>query len=164
MMGVTGTGKSTIGMRLAASLKARFVDADDLHSSEAVAAMSQGIPLTDEDRWPWLEAVATVLDEGENIVVACSALKRVYRDCIRDVTGDTVVFVHLTAPANVITTWVRRRSVTTDHFAGTDLLASQFADLEPLGDDERGGRIAVHNYSREGAAVIARAIVDAATP
>ncbi|MFW7413701.1 gluconokinase [Demequina sp. SO4-18] len=162
VMGVTGCGKSTVGMRLAHELKAEFRDGDDLHSEAAVAKMAAGIALTDEDRWPWLEAVATWLEGQDRGVIACSALKRVYRDCIRDVAGEEVVFVHLAAPQSVLEPRVRRRAEHDGHFAPPGLLDSQYAALEPLEPDEIGGTVAVQNYSPEGATLVARSIVDSA--
>lgn len=161
-MGVTGCGKSTVGMRLAHDLKAQFRDGDDLHSAAAVAKMAAGIPLTDEDRWPWLDAVASWLGTQERGIIACSALKRVYRDCIRDVAGESVVFVHLDAPQSVLEPRVRRRAELDGHFAPAGLLDSQYAALEKLDADEKGGRVAVQDYSPEGAALIARAIIESA--
>ncbi|MFN3865633.1 MAG: gluconokinase [Demequina sp.] len=162
VMGVTGCGKSTVGLRLAHDLKAEFQDGDDLHSEAAIAKMAAGIPLLDEDRWPWLDAVATWLEGQDRGIVACSALKRVYRDCIRDVAGDSVVFVHLAAPQSVLEPRVRRRAKLDGHFAPPGLLDSQYAALEPLGPDERGGRVPVQDYAPEGAALVARAIIESA--
>ncbi|MFW2513081.1 gluconokinase [Demequina sp. SO4-13] len=162
VMGVTGCGKTTVGMRLAHELKAEFCDGDDLHSEEAIAKMAAGIALTDEDRWPWLEAVATWLGGQDRGIVACSALKRVYRDCIRDVAGDAVVFIHLAAPQSVLEPRVRRRAEHEGHFAPVGLLDSQYAALEPLAPDEIGGTVAVHDHSPEGATLVARSIVDSA--
>ncbi|MDN4480976.1 gluconokinase [Demequina muriae] len=162
VMGVTGCGKSTVGMRLAHELKAQFCDGDDLHSATAIAKMAAGIALTDEDRWPWLDAVATWLEGQDRGIVACSALKRVYRDCIRDVAGDSVVFVHLAAPQSVLEPRVRRRAEHDGHFAPAGLLDSQYAVLEPLEADELGGKVPVHRHSPEGATLVARAIVESA--
>ena len=162
-MGVTGCGKSTVGMRLAHALRSEFADGDDFHSPEAVAKMSAGTPLEDEDRWPWLDGIGTWLAERDDAVIACSALKRVYRDCIRDVAGDQVVFIHLDARQEALEPRVRKRAQDEGHFAGPGLLDSQYAALERLEDDERGGRIDVERNAPEGAALIARAILDAAS-
>lgn len=160
IMGVAGSGKTTVGLRLAHDLKAQFQDGDELHSEAAIAKMSAGIPLTDEDRWPWLDAVATWLAEQERGIIACSALRRVYRDCIRDVAGDDVVFVHLTAPQAVLE---KRMSQRVGHFFHKDgLLDSQYAALEPLESDEVGGSVGVHNYTPEGVALVGRSIIETA--
>ncbi len=162
VMGVTGCGTSTVGLRLAHDMRLEFADADDLHTDAAKAKMAAGTALTDEDRWPWLDAVATWLADGDRRVIACSALRRVYRDCIRDVAGEDVVFVHLAAPQSVLEPRVRRRAEKDGHFAPPGLLDSQYETLEPLEGDEMGGRVDVENYSPEGAALIARAIIESA--
>ncbi len=132
IMGVAGSGKTTIGKLVAARLGAPFVDADDLHSTAAKAAMHAGHPLDDAERAPWLRRVrdATRAVGDGPVVLACSALKRAYRDVLRDGVPD-LTFVELDVdPA----TLERRLATRTGHFAGTDLLASQLATLE-LGDD-----------------------------
>jgi gluconokinase len=132
LMGVAGSGKTTVGRIVAARLGAPFVDADDLHSAAAIAAMHAGRPLDDADREPWLRRVrAAVAEVGDGpVVLACSALKRAYRDTLRDgVPGLT--FVELDVDA---ATLARRLAARTGHFAGAELLPSQLATLE-LGDD-----------------------------
>lgn len=156
VMGVTGSGKTTLGSRLAQYLGAEFLDGDDLHSPESVAKMAAGIPLTDEDRWPWLERVGQWLAGGESRVVACSALKRAYRDSVRAHAPD-VVFVHPHAPQAILEERVRRRAEETGHFAGPGLLDSQYEVLEQLAADERGAAIDVSEASRDEASVMARA-------
>lgn len=136
-MGVTGCGKSTVGARLAESLGAEFGDADDLHPPENVDKMARGIPLSDDDRRPWLALVGEWLASRDHAVIACSALKRAYRDQLRE-AADGVFFVHLAAPFSAISARIEERTRTTDHFAGVDLLVSQFAALEPLQGDEDG--------------------------
>jgi carbohydrate kinase, thermoresistant glucokinase family len=134
-MGVTGAGKSTIGSALALELGVPFVDADSLHPRANVDKMSAGIPLTDEDREPWLDIVGALLAHAEKgLVVACSALKRAYRERIAGHAPD-VAFIHLTVSA----TELERRLVgRTGHFMPASLLRSQLETLEPLGPDEHG--------------------------
>jgi carbohydrate kinase (thermoresistant glucokinase family) len=161
VMGVTGSGKTTVGMRLADETRAEFADGDEFHSPDAVAKMASNVPLTDDDRLPWLERVGQWLAAGENRVVACSALKRSYRDIIRAYAPDAV-FIELWGDKRLLEDRVRRRSATTDHFAGAGLLDSQFAILENLQPDEIGGSIDVGRYTPEGAVLMARAVLDAA--
>jgi len=137
LMGVSGSGKTAIGRRLAGRLAVPFLDADDLHSPGNLQKMRAGTPLTDADRGPWLQAVAAELvratTETGGIVVACSALKRAYRDRLRAATPSLRV-VHLTAATDVIR---RRLEARTGHFMPAALLDSQLATLEPPGADER---------------------------
>lgn len=131
VMGVSGSGKSTIGEALAATLELPFVDADGLHPPANVALMAAGTPLRDEDRWPWLDAVGAVLARRP-VVVACSALRRIYRDRLREFAPN-VVFVHLDGPAALLSSRVTHR---VGHFMPAALLESQLATLEPPGPDE----------------------------
>jgi gluconokinase len=136
VMGVTGSGKSTVGARLAVSLGCRFVEGDTLHPPENIAKMSAGIPLTDEDREGWLDAIgrqlAAAAARGEGVVASCSALKRRYRDQLRGhVPG--AVFVHLALDA---VTARRRVAGRNGHFMPPSLVDSQFASLEPPAADE----------------------------
>lgn len=134
VMGPSGSGKSVVGAVLATRLDLPFVDADDLHPDENVAKMAAGTPLTDEDRWPWLDIVArTLRDADGGAVVACSALARRYRDRIRAGAPDAV-FVEL----EVTPEELARRMASREHFMPASLLASQLAALEPLGEDEPG--------------------------
>jgi gluconokinase len=133
-MGVSGCGKTSIGMAFAAGAGARFIDGDDLHPAENVAKMARGEPLTDEDRQPWLKQVAAKLAEAEDdVVIGCSSLKRRYRDWIRDGAGGDVTFLHLAGSRDVI---AQRMSERQGHFMPVSLLDSQFAALEPPAADE----------------------------
>ncbi|PKQ25554.1 MAG: gluconate kinase [Actinobacteria bacterium HGW-Actinobacteria-4] len=138
VMGVTGCGKSTVGLLLAHALEVPFVDGDSLHPQANIDKMAQLIPLTDEDRWPWLVDVGAWLAEHRTGgVVACSALKRSYREAIR-ASAPNVVFVHLAAPQQVLEERVRTRAIAEGHFAGPGLLDSQYMALEDLTPDEGG--------------------------
>jgi gluconokinase len=135
VMGVSGSGKSTIGAALAQRLRVPFEDADDLHPPENVAKMASGQALDDDDRYPWLEAVGRWLaDHADGGVIACSALKRKYRDQLRRHAPD-VRFLLLDGTLEVI---ARRQASRPGHFMPTSLLRSQFATLEPLQPDEGG--------------------------
>lgn len=135
VMGVTGSGKSTVGTALAARLGVPFADADDFHSPANVAKMRSGTPLTDDDRRPWLLAIGEWLAEHpDGAVVTCSALKRRYRDTLRE-AAPAITFLHLHGDKATVRERVGSRP---GHFMPTSLVDSQFADLEPLGDDERG--------------------------
>lgn len=136
VMGVAGSGKSTIAALTAGRLGWTFRDADDFHPPENVAKMSAGAPLTDEDRKPWLAAIAAWIDErrtrGEKGVVTCSALKRAYRDVLIGLRED-VRLVYLQGDRALIG---GRMAARRDHFMPTALLDSQFATLEPPQEDE----------------------------
>lgn len=135
VMGVSGCGKSTVATLLAARLGVPYVDADDLHPAANVARMSAGIPLTDDDREPWLDTVAaTLADAPDGVVVACSALRRTYRDSLRAGAPGTVV-VHLDGTPELLAARIGAR---TDHFMPASLLDTQLATLERLADDEPG--------------------------
>ena len=134
VMGVSGAGKSTIGTLIADALNFRFVDADSLHPLANIRKMAAGTPLSDADRWPWLDLVGHELAhaQGRGMVVACSALKRRYRDAIRRQAPDTI-FLHLDGSVEVLSTRLEGRS---GHFMPPALLASQVATLERLESDE----------------------------
>jgi gluconokinase len=133
VMGVSGSGKTVVGQALAADLAWPFFDADDLHPEANVAKMAAGTPLTDADRWPWLDRVASEMavieGRGENAVLACSALRQAYRDRISR-AGD-VRFVHLSGDHDTIAARLAARS---HRYMPPTLLASQFATLEPPQD------------------------------
>lgn len=143
VMGVSGCGKSTVAAALAAELRGVYLDADDFHPSTSVAKMARGVPLTDDDRMPWLEvvgkAMAAATDRGELAVVACSALRRSYRDVLRAAAPDTY-FVQLHGTPELLAARVTARA---EHFMPPSLLASQLALLEPLEADERGAVVSI---------------------
>ena len=137
VMGVAGSGKTSVGTALARRLNWPFVEGDAFHPDANRRKMAGGAPLTDEDRRPWLDAVAAEmrrLDEaGASAVVACSALKRSYRDRLREGARE-VAFVHLTGARELLEVRIRARK---GHFMPPDLLDSQLATLEPPGADEK---------------------------
>ncbi len=136
VMGVSGSGKSTIGTALAHELDVPFVDGDDLHPRANVDKMHAGHPLTDDDRWPWLAQVGRALQAAHEggLVIACSALKRRYREAILR-EEPRALFLHLAASHEVIADRLAHRS---GHFMPPALLDSQFDTLEPLAADEPG--------------------------
>ncbi|WP_328441804.1 gluconokinase [Streptomyces sp. NBC_00444] len=141
VMGVAGTGKSTVGRLLAKRLGIPFAEADDLHPPANITKMSAGIPLDDADRQPWLESIGRRLRErdaaGTGCVVSCSALKRRYRDALRAACPHAF-FLHLTARPELLAERIGHR---TGHFMPEVLLDSQLATLEPLEPDERGAEL-----------------------
>jgi len=130
LMGVSGSGKTTIGTRLAEVLDWDFVDGDDFHPDANVAKMRRGEPLTDEDRWPWLRSIRAFIDErlatNDPAIVACSALKSSYRDVLLD-GAENAHLVYLRGEYDLIR---KRMEARADHFFDADLLDSQFATLE----------------------------------
>jgi gluconokinase len=144
VMGVSGTGKTTVGEELARRLDVTFIEGDSLHPRSNIAKMSAGHPLDDDDRRPWLETLNRLLTfhhaEGVSTVLTCSALRRAYRDTLRHGLPDgSVFFLHLAAPAEVLQTRMERR----EHFMPASLLVSQLDTLEPLGHDEAGAVVDV---------------------
>ncbi|MBV8927662.1 MAG: gluconokinase [Mycobacteriaceae bacterium] len=141
VMGVSGSGKSTVGAALAQRLRVPFADADDYHPAANIAKMAAGQPLDDNDRYPWLERIGEWLAEhSDGGVMSCSALKRKYRDQLRRHCPN-LELLHLSGSGDVI---ARRQATRPGHFMPASLLASQFATLEPLGPDERGIAIDVN--------------------
>jgi gluconokinase len=138
IMGVSGSGKTTIATALSQKLGWSYAEADDFHSTGNIAKMAQGTPLTDDDRWPWLTAIQQWMTaksaNGESTIVTCSALKRSYRDMLAS-AGGNVTFIHLHNDAELIRMRMRKRS---EHFMPESLLTSQMDTLQPLQPDENG--------------------------
>ena len=138
VMGVSGCGKSTVAEGISSTMGLPFAEADRFHPAGNVAKMSAGIPLTDADRWPWLSDLSAWMAEqaaeGRSTVMACSALRRAYRDVLRS-GPPAVQFVHLDGPVDLV---AARMSARTGHFMPAALLTSQAETLEPLDPDEDG--------------------------
>ncbi|HET8593962.1 MAG TPA: gluconokinase [Intrasporangium sp.] len=138
VMGVSGSGKTTVAKGIATVMGWEFAEGDAFHSEANVAKMHSGHPLTDEDRWPWLEAIGEWISgkegRGESAVVTCSALRRAYRDLLRK-GRPAVRFLHLSAPPEIIENRMQHRA---GHYMPPSLLPSQLATLEPLEADEPG--------------------------
>ena len=138
VMGVSGSGKTTVAVELAERLGWEFAEGDDFHPRANVEKMAAGHPLDDDDRWPWLRTIGGWIDQreatGRSVVVTCSALKRSYRDLLRQ-GRPSVWFAHVTADAELIRERMERR---TGHYMPASLLDSQLATLQPLEPDEPG--------------------------
>ncbi|WP_438752331.1 gluconokinase [Pararhizobium sp. O133] len=135
VMGVSGCGKSLIGEKLAAHLGLPYVEGDSLHPPTNIAKMSEGVPLDDGDRWPWLEIIGQRLAKADanGIVISCSALKRIYRDQLRRAAGRPLAFVYLKGSRDIL---MQRMTERPGHFFKAPLLDSQLATLEsPEGED-----------------------------
>jgi gluconokinase len=143
VMGVSGSGKTTIGEQLAARIGWRYEDADTFHPAANVAKMSAGHPLTDEDRWPWLRAIADEIDRasaaGERVVIGCSALRRVYRDVLVHGRSD-IRIIYLEGTQALIAGRLGERK---GHFMPPGLLTSQFKTLEPPAPDEHAVTVSI---------------------
>jgi len=150
VMGVTGCGKSSVARELANQLGTAFVDADDYHPKTNIEKMSAGIPLTDIDRWPWLNVVSTVLNDevasNQIVVAACSMLRRAYRDHLIEKTHASVVFIYLSGTRDTI---AERMSQRQNHFMPMTLLESQFQILEPPDPDESAIQIDIKSSITE---------------
>lgn len=142
LIGVSGSGKTTVGKRLAPALGATFLEGDDYHPSANIAKMRSGQPLTDADRWPWLaklgHGIAEHTENGRSVVVACSALRVVYRERLVNSARRALTFIHLTIDPGILENRMRARQ---QHFMPASLLKSQLATLEPLQDGEDGTEI-----------------------
>jgi gluconokinase len=137
VMGVSGCGKTSVGEAIARHLGVAFIEGDALHPQSNIAKMSQGIPLTDDDRFPWLdrigEEIRTALTEGKGIVTSCSSLRKIYRDRLRAFAGGKLTFVFLKGSEELL---AGRLAARKGHFMPPSLLRSQFATLEdPSGED-----------------------------
>lgn len=153
VMGVSGSGKSTVGQAIAERLNWAFAEGDDYHPQANIDKMASGRPLVDEDRWPWLKELAQWAsdhdDAGRSTVLTCSALRVVYRDILR--TGGDTFFVHLTGDKNLLMERMQGR----EHFMPPSMLESQLDALEQLGPDEEGMVLDVANPPKRIAAVVA---------
>jgi gluconokinase len=148
VMGVSGSGKSTVGILLAERLGVPYAEADAFHPRANVEKMAAGTPLDDEDREPWLDSIADWLAEHaerDGGVVSCSALRRRYRDRLRE-GGHELFFLHLEGSEELI---AQRLAERRGHFMPRSLLRSQFATLEPLEEDERGASVPIGMTPRE---------------
>lgn len=132
VMGVSGCGKTSVGERLSEALNCRFIEGDGLHPPANIEKMSAGIPLTDDDRWPWLDIIGGLIGDGvargERIIVSCSALKKIYRNRLRAAAGGRLAFIFLEGSRAV---FEKRMQARAGHFMPASLLDSQFAALEP---------------------------------
>lgn len=161
IMGVCGSGKTTVGECLAERLGVAFRDADAFHPPANVRKMSAGEPLTDDDRMPWLEAIGVAIRDGDPslpVVVSCSALKRIYRERIRTIAIRPVDFVFLQGARETLR---QRMNGRTGHFMPASLLDSQLATLEPPGSDERAIAVSIEAPVEEIVATVFGAIAAA---
>lgn len=137
VMGVSGSGKSLVGQAVAKHLGLPFIEGDTLHPASNIDKMSKGIPLTDDDRFPWLdsigEKIAAALAAGNGVVVSCSALRKIYRDRLRTSTGHRLTFLFLRGTEEVL---APRMAARTGHFMPASLLKSQLATLEDPSHEE----------------------------
>lgn len=158
VMGVSAVGKTTVGRAINEVLHWEFAEGDDFHPQSNVAKMASGVPLQDEDRWPWLAALAAWAREhdeaGQATIMTCSALKRSYREVLRAGSPETY-FVHLVGAKELL---LQRMSDRNDHFMPMELLDSQLATLEELGADETGQTFDVAGTPEQTAAHVLRAL------
>lgn len=157
VMGVSGAGKTTVGRALADRLSWSFLEGDDLHPPTNIAKMAKGIPLNDDDRWPWLDAIASVIESwassGRSGVISCSALRWVYRDHLAT-AAPSVRFIYLELP---ISTALERLRTRRGHFMPTTLLESQYETLEPITEAEQERTITL-DATQEPAKLVEQAV------
>jgi gluconokinase len=154
-MGVSGCGKSSVGAALGDIFGIPYRDGDTLHPPNNIAKMSAGVPLADDDRWPWLDLVSATLRAEAPVIVGCSALRRVYRDRIRGGAGGPVIFAHLDGPRDLI---AARMADRTGHYMPPSLLDSQFAALEPPAGESDAITVPITHAPEDIAAFIAREV------
>ncbi|MDZ7823545.1 MAG: gluconokinase [Ahrensia sp.] len=156
VMGVAGSGKSSVGVGVAEAIGGTYIDGDDFHPQANIAKMASGQPLTDEDRWPWLEIVANALARQQGIsLVGCSALKKAYRNFITKKAGEAVQFIYLDGSKELIAARMKARQ---GHFMPTSLLDSQFAALEVPSDAENHIKIDISGTSEQVIALVVNAL------
>jgi gluconokinase len=142
VMGVASCGKTSVGEALAVCLGARFTEGDKLHPPANIEKMSAGIPLDDQDRWPWLAEVGKSLSGNSGRIASCSALKKIYRQRIAEAAGRPVAFIFLDGTRELLAERIANR---TGHFMPPSLLDSQLKTLEPPGPEERALRLDIAN-------------------
>lgn len=162
VMGVTSTGKTTVGVLLAALLEVPYAEGDDFHTPASIAKMSSGEPLTDADRWPWLDKIGAWARERAGLggVISGSALRRAHRDRVRE-RAPGIVFVHLAGDRELIEERLARRQ---GHFMRRELLDSQLDELEPLEPDEAGVTVDVSGPRRRSPTASWRPCATSGTP
>lgn len=156
VMGVTSCGKTTLGEALAQALKVKFVEGDKLHPPANIAKMSSGLPLNDDDRWPWLAQVGRELQGKDGVIASCSSLKRAYRELIRAEAKRPVMFIHLHGSRELL---AKRIAARKNHFMPPTLLDSQLATLEMPGDGETFMTVAIDAPVEQQVAEATRAIL-----
>jgi gluconokinase len=158
VMGVTGCGKTTVGALLAGRLNTAFLDGDDYHPKANVEKMASGTPLTDDDRWPWLDRLGEVIEqsvaERGSVVLACSALRRSYRDRLTNACAEAPLFIHLEGSRDLIH---GRMAARRNHYMPVGLLDSQIETLEPIQPDENAVTMTIDAPADQ---IVARILAD----